>query len=46
VILGAGLDTTSYRLETLPGTTVFEIDHPGTQAWKRDQVTPVGRGRR
>jgi methyltransferase (TIGR00027 family) len=40
VILGAGLDTFSYRnsypLEILQ---VFEVDHPATQAWKREQLT-------
>jgi methyltransferase (TIGR00027 family) len=35
VILGAGLDTYAYRAN--PGAAVrqFEVDHPATQAWKR-----------
>lgn len=39
VILGAGLDTFAYRnpytCETL---RVFEVDHPSTQAWKRERL--------
>jgi methyltransferase (TIGR00027 family) len=42
VILGAGLDTTAYRLVTPQGTTVFEVDHPTTQHRKREQVAVVG----
>ncbi len=38
VILGAGLDTRAHRLEALRAATVFEVDHPSTQAHKR-QVT-------
>ncbi len=34
LLLGAGLDTTAYRLEAPAGTTVFEVDHPATQSWK------------
>lgn len=34
VILGAGLDTFAYR-NTDPALRVFEVDHPATQAWKR-----------
>jgi methyltransferase (TIGR00027 family) len=34
-ILGAGLDTTAFRLSWDQTVTVFEIDHPETQAWKR-----------
>ncbi|MGA8439659.1 MAG: class I SAM-dependent methyltransferase [Candidatus Sulfotelmatobacter sp.] len=36
-ILGAGLDTFAYR-NPHPGLRVFEIDHPATQAWKREQL--------
>jgi methyltransferase (TIGR00027 family) len=36
VILGAGLDTSAYRGVALSGLSVFEVDHPNTQAWKRD----------
>lgn len=38
VVLGAGLDTFAYR-NPFPGLRVFEIDHPATQAWKRDCLT-------
>ncbi len=37
VILGAGLDTFAYR-NPHPSLRVFEIDHPSTQAWKREQL--------
>jgi methyltransferase (TIGR00027 family) len=38
VVLGAGLDTYAYR-RTLPdGLQVFEVDHPATQAWKRERL--------
>jgi len=35
VILGAGFDCRAWRLDTLAGRTVFEIDHGPTQAEKR-----------
>ena len=38
VILGAGLDTRAYRLVDTHDVTVFEVDHPSTQAWKREQI--------
>jgi len=41
VILGAGLDTFAYR-NPHPGLRVFEIDHPATQAWKREQLQAAG----
>jgi methyltransferase (TIGR00027 family) len=41
VILGAGLDTFAYR-NPHPGLRVFEIDHPDTQAWKREQLQTSG----
>lgn len=37
VILGAGLDTFACR-NPYPRLRVFEVDHPGTQAWKRDRL--------
>ena len=39
VILGAGLDTFAYR-NPYPSDTlqVFEVDHPSTQAWKRERL--------
>jgi methyltransferase (TIGR00027 family) len=37
VVLGAGLDTFAYRNPyLLTGLRVFEVDHPATQAWKRE----------
>ena len=35
VLLGAGLDTFALR-NPFPHVRVFEVDHPATQAWKRD----------
>lgn len=35
VLLGAGLDTFAYR-NPVSNLRVFEVDHPATQAWKRD----------
>jgi len=35
VVLGAGLDTSAYRGVALSGQSIFEVDHPDTQAWKR-----------
>jgi methyltransferase (TIGR00027 family) len=37
VVLGAGLDTFAYR-NPHGGLRVFEVDHPATQAWKREQL--------
>jgi methyltransferase (TIGR00027 family) len=37
VVLGAGLDTFGYR-NPYPGLRVFEMDHPATQAWKRQRL--------
>jgi methyltransferase (TIGR00027 family) len=42
VILGAGLDTRSWRLEALRGARVFEVDFPATQAFKRNRVSRIG----
>jgi methyltransferase (TIGR00027 family) len=41
VILGAGLDTFAYR-NPFPGLHVFEVDHPATQAWKREKLRAAG----
>lgn len=39
VLLGAGLDTFAYRNPfTGSGLRVFEVDHPATQTWKREQL--------
>jgi methyltransferase (TIGR00027 family) len=35
LVLGAGFDTRAYRLPALGDVTVFEVDHPATQAVKR-----------
>jgi len=41
VILGAGFDTRPYRLGRLRSVPVFEVDHPDTQAAKRDVLRRV-----
>lgn len=41
VVLGAGLDTFAYR-NPYPELRVFEVDHPATQAWKREQLEAAG----
>lgn len=41
VILGAGLDTFAYRNQH-PQVRVFEVDHPQTQAWKRQRLADAG----
>ena len=38
VLLGAGFDCRAYRLPRLRDVDVFEVDHPTTQAAKRDRV--------
>jgi methyltransferase (TIGR00027 family) len=43
VILGAGLDTFAFRRpEMLKQLQVFEIDHPATQAFKRQRLSKLG----
>jgi methyltransferase (TIGR00027 family) len=43
VILGAGLDSFAYRRnDLLNRLQVFEVDHPATQAWKRQRLADVG----
>ena len=45
VILGAGLDTFAQRRpEIASGLTVFEVDPPGPQAWKRQRLMELGFG--
>lgn len=45
VILGAGLDTfVQRRAEMGSKLTVFEIDRPGPQAWKRQRLIELGLG--
>jgi methyltransferase (TIGR00027 family) len=41
VVLGAGLDTIAYRNQH-PDLRVFEVDHPATQAWKRERLAEAG----
>jgi methyltransferase (TIGR00027 family) len=41
VILGAGLDTFALR-NPHAGVTVYEVDYPATQAWKRDRLAKSG----
>jgi methyltransferase (TIGR00027 family) len=38
VILGAGLDARAWRLDALRTVSVFEVDHPATQQYKRDHI--------
>jgi methyltransferase (TIGR00027 family) len=43
VILGAGLDTTSFALPAWADDwRIFEVDHPATQDWKRAQIANLG----
>jgi methyltransferase (TIGR00027 family) len=45
VVLGAGLDTFAQRRpEIASGITVFEVDQPGPQAWKRQRLIELGYG--
>lgn len=45
VILGAGLDSFAQRRpEIASGLTVFEVDQPGHQAWKRQRLIELGFG--
>lgn len=38
VVLGAGLDTYAYRADFKADLRIFEVDHPATQAWKRERL--------
>ena len=38
VALGAGLDTYAYRTTLRDRLRIFEVDHPTTQAWKRQRL--------
>jgi methyltransferase (TIGR00027 family) len=43
VVLGAGLDTFAYRNPFADlGVVVYEVDHPATQAWKRQRLAATG----
>jgi len=41
VILGAGLDSRAWRLDSLKDTIVFEVDFPASQAWKRERAASI-----
>ncbi len=41
LVLGAGLDTFALR-NPFANVRVFEVDHPATQAWKREQLVAAG----
>ena len=41
--LGAGLDSFAYRRpDALSTLDVYEVDHPASQAWKRERVAALG----
>jgi methyltransferase (TIGR00027 family) len=42
VVLGAGLDTYAYRGLLRDKLRIFEVDHPATQAWKRERLAAAG----
>jgi len=43
VIVGAGLDTSALRgVPGAPDMAFYEIDHPATQAWKRERLNAEG----
>jgi methyltransferase (TIGR00027 family) len=41
VVLGAGLDTLCVR-NPYPDLPLYEVDHPATQAWKRERLAAAG----
>jgi len=42
VLLGAGMDSFAWRRpDLLREMTVFEVDHPSTQAWKRERIAAL-----
>jgi methyltransferase (TIGR00027 family) len=43
VILGSGLDSFAYRRpDIMARIDVFEVDHPASQAWKRERAAELG----
>jgi methyltransferase (TIGR00027 family) len=43
VVLGAGLDTSAYRgIAGAEQLRIFEVDHPATQAWKKERLQHAG----
>lgn len=45
VVLGAGLDPRAVEMSELADVTVFEVDHPATQKFKRRMATRFGKSR-
>jgi methyltransferase (TIGR00027 family) len=43
LILGAGLDSRACRIPGADRVSVFEVDHPATQAWKLERMRRIGR---
>ena len=42
VLLGAGLDSLAWRRpDLLKSVRIFEIDHPASQAWKRQRISEL-----
>jgi methyltransferase (TIGR00027 family) len=41
IVLGAGLDSRAWRLDSLKDTIVFEVDFPSSQAWKRERAATI-----
>jgi methyltransferase (TIGR00027 family) len=41
VVLGAGFDSRAYRFPALKNKRVFEVDHPDTQATKKEKVSKI-----
>jgi methyltransferase (TIGR00027 family) len=46
VILGAGYDGRAWRMRELADARVFEVDHPSTQAMKRERASRLERAAR
>jgi methyltransferase (TIGR00027 family) len=44
VVLGAGLDTLAFRTPLAGRLRIFEVDHPATQAWKREKLAAAAIG--
>jgi len=42
VLLAAGLDSRAYRLDWVPGTTIYELDQPQVLEFKREAVAAHG----
>lgn len=41
VVLGAGLDARAWRMPELSNVVVYELDHPSTQAYKRERIAEL-----